>query len=82
MSLRAEKMTMDRAARRFSQIASIERQINITEAEIKDASQHAADARKLVDELREKKSTLMQDLRKAARDEGELPLLSLAEFDE
>lgn len=72
-------MTMDRAARRFSQIAELERQVAITEAEIKEASQHVSDARKVVDELREKRSTLLADVRKAARDEGDLPLIILAE---
>ena len=68
------KLTMDRAARRYSQIAQLERGISIADAEISEASQHVADARKHVSELREKRAALLFDLRKAARDEGELPL--------
>lgn len=77
-----QAMTMDRAARRFSQIAKFERDINITDAQLAEAVQQVSDARKVVTELREKRSTLLLELRKAARDEGELPLLDLSEWGE
>jgi hypothetical protein len=76
------RMTMDRAARRYSQIAKLERDINVTDAQIAEALQHVKDAKQVVSELREKRSTLLLDLRAAARDEGELPLVTLMEMDE
>ncbi len=72
---------IDRAARRYCQIHGLEREMEITEASIKEALQHVTDAKNVVKELREKRASLLVDLLKAARNEGDLPLLDLAELD-
>ena len=63
-------MTEDRAARRFHQIAVLERQLVITMREITDCKAH-------LKELTETANGQILRLRAAARDEGELPLFDL-----
>lgn len=63
-------ITQERAARRFSQIATLERQICLRSKEIAECKDHYK-------ELRESKEGLLLRLREAARDEGELPLFDL-----
>lgn len=60
----------EHAARRFAQIQNAQLAIERKEQQIRDAK---ADVRELEDELR----GLWQELRAAARDEGELPLLDM-----
>jgi hypothetical protein len=65
-------ITDDRAARRFHQIAVLERQILLKATEIANVKDHLKD-------LVEARDGLLARLRAAARDEGELPLFN---FDE
>jgi len=67
-----QNITQERAARRFHQIAVLERQICIKSADIAAAKDH-------LKELSESKDGLLMRLREAARDEGELPLFDLNE---
>ena len=65
-----DNITEERAARRFHQIARLERQIRVKYDEIDEAKTHA---KELGDEL----AALLRQLRAAARDEGDLPLFDL-----
>jgi hypothetical protein len=65
-------ITQERAARRFSQIATLERQLAIKLGDITLAKAH-------VKELQEEADGLMARMRTAARDDGELPLFDLDE---
>ncbi len=65
-------ITDERAARRFHQMAVLERQIVIKADEIATCREH-------LKELRESYDGLVMRLRTAARDEGELPLFNLDE---
>jgi hypothetical protein len=65
-------ITQERAARRFSQMAVLERQLALKLGDISEAKRH-------VKELSEEADGLMARLRTAARDEGELPLFDLDE---
>jgi hypothetical protein len=67
-----QNITEERAARRFHQIAVLERQVQIKSGEIAAAKDH-------LKELNEAKDGLMMRLREAARDEGELPLFSMGD---
>lgn len=62
-------ITESRAARRFHQIAVLERQLQIKAGEIAACKAH-------LKELNEGHDGLLMRLRDAARDEGELPLFS------
>ena len=63
-------ITEERAARRFHQMATLERQICLISDSISSAKDH-------LKELNETKEGLLLRLRTAARDEGELPLFNL-----
>lgn len=63
-------ITDERAARRFHQMAVLERQLTLKTSELAECQQHAK-------ELREEREGLILRLRTAARDEGELPLFDL-----
>ena len=65
-------ITDERAARRFHQIATLERQIVITTQDLVLGQEH-------VKELKKQYESLVRRLRLAARDEGELPLFDLDE---
>lgn len=65
-------MTNEHAARRFAQVADLQRAIELKEQEVRDAKSHAR-------ELEEQAKGLHQELRAAARDEGDLPLLDMME---
>jgi hypothetical protein len=65
-----ENLTQERAARRFHQIAVLERQLAKKSGDISLAKAH-------VKELTEEYDGLLARLRTAARDEGELPLFDL-----
>ena len=64
----------DRAARRFHQMASLEREISRLSGEIADCKDH-------LKELREARDGLLLKLRACARDQGELSLFDLAEVE-
>jgi uncharacterized membrane protein len=68
-------ITQERAARRFHQMAVLERQIALKTDEIAACRAHLS-------ELREAHDGLVIRLRTAARDEGELPLFNLDGDDE
>jgi hypothetical protein len=65
-----EHITESRAARRFHQVAVLERQLARKVAEVNDCVAHLKD-------LKEEYKGLILRLRAAARDEGELPLFDL-----
>jgi hypothetical protein len=63
-------ITQERAARRFHQIAVLERQLVLEGMQLREAKAHAK-------ALQERYDALLARLRMAARDEGELPLFDL-----
>lgn len=63
-------ITQERAARRFSQICVLERQLCTRLSEIAQSQAHTK-------ELKEEADGLMARIRTAARDEGELPLFDM-----
>ncbi len=63
-------ITEERAARRFHQMAVLERQISAKTNEVASCAQH-------LKELKDEREGLIGRLRTAARDEGELPLFNL-----
>lgn len=65
-----KNITEERAARRFHQIAVLERQLQGKASEIAQCKAH-------LKELGEEHDGLLGRLRAAARNEGELPLFSL-----
>jgi uncharacterized membrane protein len=67
-------MTQERAARRYHQMAVLERQIALKTGQIAASREH-------LKELREEYDGLVLRLRGAARDEGELPLFDWDEVD-
>jgi hypothetical protein len=70
MKTKAANITEERAARRFHQMATLERQLAITMGAIRDCKDH-------LKELQETRDGQVLRLRAAARDEGELPLFDL-----
>lgn len=67
-----QHITDDRAARRFHQIATLERELARTTHDLVQCQEHAK-------ELKDQRDGLVHRLRRAARDEGELPLFDLDE---
>lgn len=67
-----KNITEERAARRFHQMAVLERQLQIKTSEIATCKDHLKD-------LGEERDGLLARLRAAARNEGELPLFDLDE---
>ena len=65
-----ENMTQERQARRYAQIAVLERQMSLKDGEIAQVHAH-------LKELNKEYDGLLARLRTAARDEGELPLFDL-----
>jgi hypothetical protein len=65
-------ITQERAARRFAQIAQLERHLSLAMADIAQAKAH-------VKELEKEADGLLTRIRTAARDDGELPLFDLTE---
>lgn len=63
-------ITDERAARRFHQIAVLERQLSLKSIEMAQCKSH-------LKELNEEYDGLLARLRTAARDQGELPLFNL-----
>jgi len=63
-------ITDERAARRYHQIAVLERQLSVVNGLIAASKQHTGELQKQADGL-------LQRIRVAARDEGELPLFDL-----
>jgi hypothetical protein len=65
-------MSLDHKARRYMQIAQLERRFTMQQGAVRDAKAHVKDLEK------EAEATLLE-IRTAARDEGELPLLDMME---
>lgn len=65
-----KNITEERAARRFHQIAVLQRQLFLKRKEMADCKQHYKD-------LTEEADGLLARMMTAARDEGELPLFDL-----
>jgi hypothetical protein len=65
-----KNITDERAARRFHQMAVLERQLCLKANELAASKEHTK-------ELSEERDGLVARLRAAARDEGELPLFDL-----
>ena len=63
-------ITQERAARRYSQIATLERTLQKVHSEINDCKAH-------LKELNDRRDGVLDRMRVAARDEGELPLFDL-----
>lgn len=66
---------LDRAAKRYAQIRGIEIEVGELEEKIKDVNGHRLEVEEQLNELRERKKGLLLEMRSAARDEGQLPLL-------
>lgn len=64
--------SLDHKARRYMQIAALERKFTMQQGAIRDGKAHVKDLEK------EAEATLLE-IRTAARDEGELPLLDMME---
>ena len=64
--------SMEHKARRFQQIAQLERELTMKAQEIRDSKAHTK-------ELDSEYEGILSALRGAARDEGELPLLDMME---
>lgn len=73
-------MNIQRAAQRYAQIAELEQAVEKCEASIEDVQKQIDAAAEQLGELRKTKAALMKDMRAAARDEGELPLIDLMEM--
>lgn len=69
-----ERLTSDRAVRRYLQIAAIEQTVEKIEVSIEEVIKEIGDAEDRLKELRASKSELMKSMREAAKDEGQLPL--------
>jgi chromosome segregation ATPase len=67
-----KNITEERAARRFHQIAVLQRQLYLKRSEMTQCKQHYKD-------LGEEAEGLLARIMTAARDEGELPLFDLDE---
>lgn len=65
-----QDITQERAARRFAQIATLERHLSLKLAEVATAKAHTK-------ELADEAEGLIARIRTAARDDGELPLFDL-----
>jgi len=63
-------ITQERAARRFSQIAVLERSLDLKLGQLAQAKAH-------VKELQQEADALVLRIRTAARDDGELPLFDM-----
>lgn len=72
-------MNTDRAARRYVQIATIEQAVVACEHSIETVQKSIDELSEQLFELRKTKASLMKDMRMAARDEGDLPLIELME---
>lgn len=64
--------TLEHKARRYQQIAQIERELSIKGQAVRDCTAH-------LKELKDECEGILSKLRAAARDEGELPLLDMME---
>ena len=65
-----DNITDEKAARRYHQIATLERQLGLKNGEIASCKAH-------LKELNEEADGLMLRIRTAARNEGELPLFDM-----
>lgn len=67
-------ISIDRAARRYLQIAALEQTVRQTEDAIGAVEKEIEDAESRRTELRSVKRDALEEMRKAAVDEGQLPL--------
>lgn len=67
-------ITPDRAARRYLQINELEATVRTTEEAIDQVQKEIDDAQERLADLRREKRQLLEHIRTAARDEGQLPL--------
>lgn len=67
-------ITLDKAARRYLQINALEAAVRTTEAAVDQVQKEIDDAQERLADLRRQKRQLLEDIRLAARDEGQLPL--------
>lgn len=65
----------DRAARRFLQIAEFEETVRRAEAAMLKVQKEIDDATSRLSDLKREKREALEDIRRAARDEGQMPLL-------
>lgn len=63
---------LEHEARRFRQVAQLERELNLKNSEVVNARAHGK-------ELRQEAEGILMQLRAAARDEGDLPLFDMME---
>lgn len=74
-----KKLTRDRAAKRFVQMNEIELGVQACDESIRKTMKEAEDVADRLRELRKTRSNLLQDMRDAAVDKGQLPLIDLIE---
>lgn len=67
-------ITVDKAARRYLQINALETAVRTTEAAVDQVQKEIDDAQERLADLRRQKRQLLEEIRLAARDEGQLPL--------
>lgn len=70
-------MSIEHAAKRYSQIRSLQRAIDACDDSIAQVKREESEVQKRLQDLRDTKRDLQEDLRKAARDEGALTLLDV-----
>jgi len=67
-----QNITQERAATRYHHMQKLEQQLTLTNGQIADCKEH-------LQELKDRAEALIDRLRCAARDEGELPLFDLVD---
>lgn len=68
------KLTTDRAVRRYLQVRALQETVERLEASIENVQQEIDDAETRLRDLRKEKADVMKAIREAAKDEGQLPL--------
>lgn len=68
-------MNLEHAAKRYAQIRTIEIAVGQVEESIKTVTAHLSEVQEELSTLRTTKKTLLNDIRVAARDQGDCPLL-------
>lgn len=68
-------MTEDRAAKRYYQIRALEQAVTSCEGSMVDVEREIDEANERLSELRATKRSLLKEMREAARDESQLPLV-------
>lgn len=68
------KLTTDRAVRRYLQVRALQELVERIEVSIENVQKEIDDATDRLRDLRKEKSVTMKAIREAAKDEGQLPL--------